>query len=70
MATVFEPTPQPDLAQVPVMSAKMAAVRAALAHLLPRTIIGVGLVATLVWIGTIFWLSSRIILASFDNPLL
>jgi hypothetical protein len=62
MTAAFEPTPQPDVALIPAMSAKAASVRAALARFLPPAIIGVGLGATIGWVSTLLWILLRIIL--------
>jgi hypothetical protein len=61
MTAAFEPMPQPDLSLVSAASA--GAVRTSLAPLLPPITIGVGLVLTIGWIGTLLWLFLRMVLA-------
>jgi hypothetical protein len=63
MTAALEPMPQSDLSLVSAASAQAAAVRTSLAPLLPPLTIGIGLVFTIGWIGTLLWLFLRMFLA-------
>ncbi len=63
MTIAFEPIRRRDLPLTSAVSAKVAIVRGTFARLWPPAIVAVGLVVTIGWIGTLLWLSARMILS-------
>lgn len=63
MSIACGPTQRHDFPRDSALTAKAAAARATLARMWPPAAIGVGLVATIGWIGTLLWLSARMIIA-------
>jgi hypothetical protein len=59
MTATFERTPQSDLAFAPAIPTK---IRPASGRLLPASMIALGAVATLGWIGLLLWLILQMIL--------
>ena len=63
MAATLEHARKPDLAPEPALAAKAVAIKGAVAGVWPPAMIGVGLVLTLAWSGSLLWLFVRMILA-------
>jgi hypothetical protein len=64
MTAAFESPRQSDLAAAAsAMTVKAAAMRAAFAGAWPPTMIGIGVVLTVAWFGSLLWLLVRMILA-------
>jgi hypothetical protein len=63
MTATFEPTPKSDFAPASALAAKAVAVKGAMAGVWPPAMIGLGLVLTLAWSGSLLWLFVRMILA-------
>jgi hypothetical protein len=63
MSIACEPMLRRDFPRDSALTAKALAARATLARMWPPAVIGVGLVATIGWIGTLLWLSARMIIA-------
>jgi hypothetical protein len=58
--SAFEPTPEHELTLAPPIPARTAA---AIGRLLPPSMIAFGAVATLGWVGLLFWLALQMVLA-------
>ena len=63
MTAAFEHTRKPDLAPASALAAKAIAIKGALAGLWPPAMIGLGLLLTLAWSGSLLWLFVSMILA-------
>jgi hypothetical protein len=63
MAATFEHARKPDLAPESALTAKAVAIKGAVAGVWPPAMIGLGLVLTLAWSGSLLWLVVRTILA-------
>jgi hypothetical protein len=62
MTAAFEPPRQRDLAPVSAMLAKIETVKTALADLWPAIMIGAGIALTVIWTGSLLWLTVRMVL--------
>lgn len=63
MTAAFEHTRKPDFAPASALAAKAIAIKGALAALWPPAMIGLGLLLTLAWSGSLLWLFVSMILA-------
>ena len=63
MTATFEHTRKSDFAPVSALTAKAVALKGAMAGAWPPAMIGLGLVLTLAWSGSLLWLFVRMILA-------
>lgn len=63
MTATFEHTRKPELAPGSALAAKAVAIKGAVAGVWPPVMIGLGLVLTLAWSGSLLWLFVRMILA-------
>jgi hypothetical protein len=62
MTATVEHTRKSDFAPASALAAKVVAVKGAMAGVWPPAMIGVGLVLTLAWSGSLLWLFVRMIL--------
>jgi hypothetical protein len=63
MPAILEHTRKSDLTPASALAAKVVAVKGAMAGVWPPAMIGLGLVLTLAWSGSLLWLLVRMILA-------
>jgi hypothetical protein len=63
MAATFEHTRKTDFTPASALAAKAVAIKGAMAGVWPPAMIGLGLVLTLAWSGSLLWLFVRMILA-------
>ena len=63
MTATVEHTRKADLAPASALVAKAVAVKGAMAGVWPPAMIGLGLVLTLAWSGSLLWLFVRMIIA-------
>jgi hypothetical protein len=62
MTATFGPTRKSSFAPASALETKVVAIRGAMAGVWPPAMIGVGLVLTLAWSGSLLWLFVRMIL--------
>jgi hypothetical protein len=63
MTVTVEHTRKSDFAPASALAAKAIAIKGAMAGVWPPAMIGLGLVLTLAWSGSLLWLFVRMILA-------
>jgi hypothetical protein len=63
MAPTFEHTPKSEFTPASALAAKVVAIKGAMAGVWPPAMIGLGLVLTLAWGGSLLWLFVGMILA-------
>jgi hypothetical protein len=63
MTAAFEHPRKSDFAPAPALTTKAVAIKGALAGLWPPAMIGLGLLLTLAWSGSLLWLFVRAIMA-------
>ena len=63
MTSTFEHSRTPEFAPASALAAKAVAIKGAVAGAWPPAMIGLGLVLTLAWSGSLLWLFVRMVLA-------